>query len=221
MFGNRFHFFNEPKGNESLSIYLKYIFMLLILREYFKSSPIKLRIVQKLYDSGISISNGKLKLNDIEISVSEVARAFSVNRKSVYDTIRSVEANSNIRNIMERIRPRVDDSQALPLTGSEVLTIIPKKGCLSKSLQSFMDAVSGYICHLSRISASLSNETHGVIVATFRVPIPNAVINEIGKADCIDRIVIQSPDLNPDTYICPKCEVKNCEKKMITALKDL
>ncbi|WP_084272443.1 hypothetical protein [Picrophilus oshimae] len=65
--------------------------MILLLQEYFKDYPVKREIIEKLFENGISVKNGKLYLNDIEISISAVAKALKINRKTVYETMELIE----------------------------------------------------------------------------------------------------------------------------------
>ncbi len=68
--------------------------MLLVLEEYFKEYPVKKKIVETLYNNGVSIKNGKFFLNDIEISLSSIAESIKVNRRTVYETIKFVNKKS-------------------------------------------------------------------------------------------------------------------------------
>ncbi len=194
--------------------------MFLILDQYFKESPTKHRIVSGLFDHGISVRNGKLYLNDIEISISEVSKAFSVNRRTVYETIRAIEAREELKSVMASIRPTVDRTAASSLMGCEVVTIIPMKGCFNKSLETFLSTASSYLCHLSELSAINDKRDDNYVRATFDIPIPEKIFEELEKCSCISKIVIESPDMESDSYVCPKCEVRACPKKLVTRLNE-
>ncbi len=194
--------------------------MFLILEQYFKDYPTKLKIVKGLFEHGISVRNGKLYLNSIEISISEVSKAFSVNRRTVYDTIKLIDSKDELSAVMQNIRPSVDRTGASALMGCEIVTLVPMKGCFSKCLETFMSTTSSYLCHLSEIYAVNENGGENQVRAVFDMPVPQKVFQELEKCSCISKIIIESPDLDSDSYVCPKCEVRKCPKKLVTKIED-
>ncbi len=102
--------------------------MLLVLNEYFKDQPIKRKIIEGLYKSGISIRDGRFFISNIEISVTEISKAFDVNRRTVYETLKAVENSEPVKKIMEAIAPSSDISRIATLTGSQILTVITSNG---------------------------------------------------------------------------------------------
>ena len=77
--------------------------MQLVFDEYFKIYPVKKRIVEGLYASGISIVNEKFYLNNIEIPLSSIASTLKVNRRTLYETIKFVNRNPVVKEIMENV----------------------------------------------------------------------------------------------------------------------
>ena len=77
--------------------------MQLVFDEYFKIYPVKKRIVEGLYASGISIVNEKFYLNNIEIPLSSIATTLKVNRRTLYETIKFVNKNPVVKEIMENV----------------------------------------------------------------------------------------------------------------------
>lgn len=194
--------------------------MFLILEQYFKSYPIKHKVVKGLFDHGISIRNSRLFLNDIEISISEVSKAFSVNRRTVYDTIRMVDNDDILKTVMASIMPGVDRASTYSLMGCQVISLYPMKGCFSRTLETFMSTTSSYLCHLSELSALNDDRGENYVRAIFEMPIPDRILQELDKCSCVSRIEIQSPDLDSESFVCPKCEVKTCPKKLVTKIPD-
>lgn len=194
--------------------------MFLILEQYFKEHPTKLKIVRGLFEHGISVRNGRLYLDSIEISISEVSKAFSVNRRTVYDTIKLIDSKDELRAVMQSIKPSVDTTDASTLIGCEVVSLVSMKGCFSKTLDSFLSSVSSYMCHISEIHAVNENNADNHITAVFDVPVPRKVFQELEKCSCISKIIIESADLESNSYVCPKCEVRKCPKKLVTKIED-
>lgn len=192
--------------------------MFLILEQYFKEYPTKLKIVRGLFERGISVKNGKLYLSDIEISISEISKAFSVNRRTVYDTISYIESKEELKAVMQNIRPSVDRSEAAALMGCEIVTIIPTKGGFGKCLETFMQTTASYTCHISDLNAVNDNGGETLVRAVFDIPIPRRVYQELEKCTCISKILIESPEIESGTYVCPKCEVRKCPKKLVTRI---
>ncbi len=192
--------------------------MFLILEQYFKDYPIKMRVVKGLFDNGIAVRAGKLYLNTIEIPITEVAKALSVNRRTVYDTIRMIMEKEPLRTVMENIRSTVDRTPATALMGYETVVIVPKRGCFQNSLKILLEKVSGYLGNVSEISAVNEGRDENYIRVTFNIPIPERIFIELEKCSCISKLIINTPKFDSDTYVCPKCEVTICPRKLMTSI---
>lgn len=192
--------------------------MFLILEQYFKPYPIKMKVVRGLFENGISVRDGKLFVNNIEVPITEVAKALSVNRRTVYDTIGMIMKNEPLRLVMENIKSTADRTVASSLMGYETVVIIPKMGCFQNSLRILLEKVSGYMGNVSEISAINENKDENYIRVTFNVPIPEKIFLELEKCSCISKLLITAPKFDSESYVCPKCEVTICPKKLMTSI---
>ena len=93
--------------------------MLFLLEQYFKDSPTRKKIVEGLFSRGISVRSGKFFCGGIEISPSQVAVALGVNRRTVYETLKQIEDNEAVSEMMENLEPELDLSRVSPLLGSQ------------------------------------------------------------------------------------------------------
>jgi len=71
------------------------------LQEY----PERLKVARVLIENGLSVQDNKICLNQIEIPPVRVARAAGVDRRTVNETVRSIESNSELKLIFEEMRP--------------------------------------------------------------------------------------------------------------------
>ena len=71
------------------------------LEEY----PERLKVARILVENGLSIRNGKIQLNQIEIPPIRIARAAGVDRRTVNQTLIIIKENRELRQIFEEIRP--------------------------------------------------------------------------------------------------------------------
>jgi len=71
------------------------------LREY----PERLKVARVLIENGLSIQDSKICLNQIEIPPVRIARVAGVDRRTVNETISTIESNSDLKLIFEEIRP--------------------------------------------------------------------------------------------------------------------
>jgi len=74
------------------------------IKKYFEGHPERLRVARVLVENGLSVKNGKIYLNDIEIPPIRVARAAGVDRRTVNETLSAVKANRGLCLIFEGIR---------------------------------------------------------------------------------------------------------------------
>jgi len=193
--------------------------MLLILEEYFKNYPIKKKIVEGMYSRGISVNDGCLYLKDLEIPISEFAKALNVNRRTVYDTIKYIEDREEIKAVMSLIQPSPDICKIAPLMGDQVVTIYTRHGYFSKVLNGSMDIFRKYGCYMKEIYGRNSYKDETVIRAIFHKSVPARVFGEVEKIDGVKQIVLSSPSDDPDYPICEKCLVKICPSKLSSDLQ--
>ena len=71
------------------------------LQEY----PERLKVARVLIENGLSIQNNKICLNQIEIPPVRIARVAGVDRRTVNETLNSINANLELKLIFEEIRP--------------------------------------------------------------------------------------------------------------------
>ncbi len=75
------------------------------IKNYLKDYPERLKVARVLVENGLCTTNGKIYLNQIEIPPVRIARAASVDRRTVNETLNSIEINSELKLIFEAIRP--------------------------------------------------------------------------------------------------------------------
>ncbi len=192
--------------------------MLLILEEYFKDHPIKRKIVEGLYNRGISINNGKFYTDNIEISISEVAKTFGVNRRTVYDTIKIVENTPGVREIMSSIRPFPDISQISPLMGDQVVTLYICPGYFSRAMSSLVDTVRKYGSYVKEIYGKNMSMEETILRAIFFRTVPRKIFDDLAKIEGIEKIVIDSPGNREGEVVCTSCDVRICPNKLSTGI---
>ena len=192
--------------------------MLPILEEYFTEHPIKRRIVEGLFNRGISVNEGRFHIDGIEISISEVAKTLGVNRRTVYDTIKIIESKPEIREVMSRIRPTPDFSKVAILEGRQIVSISVAPGFFASAFPSFLEVVQKYGCYISEILGK-NMDKHSIMIRTiFHSTVPKKAFVDISGIDGVKKVSIETAtDLGAE-LICDKCEVKVCPTKLSTSL---
>jgi predicted regulator of amino acid metabolism with ACT domain len=74
------------------------------IRKSLEEYPERLRVARILVENGLSVRNGKIYLNDIEVPPVRVARVASVDRRTVIETLKAINANRDLRLIFESMR---------------------------------------------------------------------------------------------------------------------
>lgn len=74
--------------------------------------PERLKVVKTLLENGLAVRGSRIYLNQIELPVMKVARAAGVDRRTVGETVRIIEANPEIRQIFAKL-----ESAGLSLRG--------------------------------------------------------------------------------------------------------
>jgi hypothetical protein len=74
------------------------------VKKYFEGHPERLKVSRVLIENGLSVKNGRIYLNEIEIPPVRVARAAGVDRRTVKETLNAIKSNRELREIFEGIR---------------------------------------------------------------------------------------------------------------------
>jgi hypothetical protein len=74
------------------------------VKKYFGEHPERLRVARVLIENGLSVRNGKIYLNEIEIPPVRVARVAEVDRRTVKETLKAIKSNRELRQMFEGIR---------------------------------------------------------------------------------------------------------------------
>ena len=76
-----------------------------MIKKDFQDYPERLKVARVLIENGLSIQNGNICLNQIEIPPVRIARAAGVDRRTVNETVHSIEADAELKIIFEEMRP--------------------------------------------------------------------------------------------------------------------
>ena len=68
------------------------------------SHPERLRVVRTLLENGLAIRRSRVYLNEIEVPVLKIARVAKVDRRTVGETIKSIESNSELKSLFAKLR---------------------------------------------------------------------------------------------------------------------
>jgi predicted regulator of amino acid metabolism with ACT domain len=74
------------------------------IKKYLESHPERLKVARVLVENGLSVKNTKIFLNDIEIPPTRLARVADVDRRTVNETLKAINANRELRQIFEGLR---------------------------------------------------------------------------------------------------------------------
>ncbi len=70
----------------------------------FEGHPERIQVVRIFIENGLSIRNGKIYVNEIDIPPVRIARVAKVDRRTVKETVRAIEANRELRLIFGELR---------------------------------------------------------------------------------------------------------------------
>jgi uncharacterized protein len=65
--------------------------------------PERLKVVRTLLESGLAIRRSRIYLNEIEVPVVKIARVALVDRRTVGETIKSIESNPELKALFEKL----------------------------------------------------------------------------------------------------------------------
>jgi predicted regulator of amino acid metabolism with ACT domain len=74
------------------------------IKKYLEDYPERLQVARILVENGLSVKNGKIFLNEIEVPPIRIARVAGVDRRTVNETLTAISANRELRLIFEGLR---------------------------------------------------------------------------------------------------------------------
>ncbi len=193
--------------------------MQILIENVFKDSPSRKRIVEGLFNMGISVRAGRFWVGPIEIPTTEVAKAFSVNRRTVYETIRQIESNHVIATIMANVVSDVDCSQIAPLIGNQVIEIDIATGLFQKVFTEFSNFIASRSINVTEVLSRTDGKKKSFIRAVIRNILQDQEIEDLARMKGVLKIRVTRPNLESPSYLCKVCEVVICPNKMSSPLQ--
>ncbi len=74
------------------------------IKKYLEGYPERLKVARVMVENGLSVRNGKIYLNEIEVPPVRIARVAGVDRRTVNETLNAIKANRELRLIFESLR---------------------------------------------------------------------------------------------------------------------
>jgi predicted regulator of amino acid metabolism with ACT domain len=74
------------------------------VKESFEGHQERLKVTRILLENGLSLRNGKIYLNEIEIPPVRIGRVAGVDRRTVKETVAAISSNRDLRLLFEGIR---------------------------------------------------------------------------------------------------------------------
>jgi len=74
------------------------------IKKYLEEYPERLRVARVLVENGLSVRNGRIYVNEIEVPPVRVARVAGVDRRTVNETLHDINENRELRLIFEDLR---------------------------------------------------------------------------------------------------------------------
>jgi predicted regulator of amino acid metabolism with ACT domain len=74
------------------------------IKKYLEEYPERLKVARVLVENGLSVRNGKIYINEIEVPPVRVARVAGVDRRTVNETLKAINVNRELRLIFEGLR---------------------------------------------------------------------------------------------------------------------
>ena len=72
--------------------------------EHLKNHPERLAVAKVLVENGLTIKNGKIYCNEIEIPTVKIARVAKVDRRTVAQTIKTIEKTPELQTIFKHLK---------------------------------------------------------------------------------------------------------------------
>ena len=162
------------------------------IQKHFEGHPERLKVVRVLVENGLSTKHGRICLNAIEIPPVRIARVAGVDRRTVNETLKVIEANAELRMIFDEIRPAgaslKEIAKHLNLGVVEIVVFDPKAhGILANSAVILTKGGLG-IRQAIVDDPELSPETKLTLIVDKRIP--GEIIPELLKIEGVAKVSV-------------------------------
>lgn len=189
---------------------------MLIVDDYFKSFPARKKVAEFMVRNGLSVRNGRIYCNDLEISISELSRSVKVNRKIVYYTIEMIENSPPLKLLFKNLRSGLKLEEVAPLMGWEVLEIEGSKETQKFILARVLKILEDEECEIISLdSKNMYGEVPSFCIVVDK-PLPVDVLIQIREIPGIKKLILKTPEKDKHETVCALCEVNYCSRRIST-----
>jgi len=188
---------------------------MLILEAYFKNYPARKKVAEFLFENGLSVKGGKIYLKNVEVPISELARAIGVNRKIIYHTIEYIEKTYPLKLIFERLNPLPSLIDVAPLMGWEVLEIDVEKDNYQGAFAEVMRILAENGVPVMEVFGRNLREETSKIFIVIDGTLPVETFARIKDIRGFQKLILHTPEKEKERLVCNYCEVKYCPKRVL------
>jgi predicted regulator of amino acid metabolism with ACT domain len=96
------------------------------IAKYFDKYPKRKKLAQKLIEYGLSVKDGKIYCDIIELSSSKIARAFRIDRRIIKATIKTITTKKDLERIYSGLKPTCHLKDVAEAMNWGVIEILPE-----------------------------------------------------------------------------------------------
>jgi len=163
-----------------------------VIEKKLSSYPERLRVARVLIENGFSVKSGKIFCNNIAISKAEIARVAGVDRRTVTQTIQTIEKDETLRPLFQNLRNAGHSLKDLvKFLGFGALEIVPKDartpGILAEAAT--LLAKRGISIRQAVVDdPELSPEPRLTLIAESKIP--GELVQDVLRIKGVDKVLI-------------------------------
>lgn len=160
--------------------------------QIFEKSPSQLKLVKKMIESGISVKEGKVYLNGIQIDDAKLARTVEIDRRIVKATLGTIENNAILKKFFMNLKaiPDLSDSaREMGWGAMEVIVEEPSKPGILAEISSIISSHGITIRQAFVDDPELVDEPKLHVVTQSRIP--GDMIQKLMELNNIKKIIIK------------------------------
>lgn len=177
-------------------IHFKYMYvnpqlMWIEIKKYFSNYPAQEKVAKLLLQYGLSVKDGKIYCENIEVPALRIARALEIDRRVVNATVETITVNKELKNFFKNLHPIPFFRDLGKTMGWGVIEIIPEdpsmKGILARVAKIITDAGINIRQAITEDPDFSDNATLTIICEN---EIPAGLITKIRKATGVKKVIL-------------------------------
>ncbi len=157
---------------------------------YFERYPGQRRVANYIMDNGLCVIDGEIRLHELKVSKSEVARVVGVDKRVVFAAIKTIMAEPKLSSVFSKLLPSCSLVEVASEMGWDVLAITLSDPAIPGVLGNVATTIGKAKVSIRQAIGEDPAFSSGLLYIVTETTIPGYVLNEIKQIEGVKTVTI-------------------------------